>query len=85
MVHSESGATASQELTLLSPPIFSIGQTSKSPRSSWKKRARDKGKELYGRSRDPHDVVNGESREREHLVFRLGAMETGPKVSPQSP
>ncbi|PON44858.1 hypothetical protein PanWU01x14_263390 [Parasponia andersonii] len=82
VVDSHFGGMASQELSLLSPSIFSIGQTSTSPRSSWKIKAYDKGKELYSRSGDPRDAINGENREKEDLVLRLVTIETDPKVSP---
>ncbi|PON38333.1 hypothetical protein PanWU01x14_313240 [Parasponia andersonii] len=65
-------------LALLTKNVMSSGAN----RTTFK--PHDKGKELYGKSGDPHNVIIGENKEMEDLVFRLGSMETDPKVSPQS-
>ncbi|PON68594.1 hypothetical protein PanWU01x14_094030 [Parasponia andersonii] len=74
-----------RELLRLPSPSFTIGQTWSLPRSSWKKRARSKGRELFERERRSLESAGLENKEHEELVFRFGAMETGPKVSPWSP
>ncbi|PON90931.1 Zinc knuckle CX2CX4HX4C [Trema orientale] len=88
-VDTQAESAAHQSPLPISPAQFShgsysLGSTSSS-RGRWKQRARAKGRLNRERITEGVPIDGSPLAEVDSLVFRLGAMETGPKVSPPSP